>query len=327
MGGNDTLDGCAGDDVLEGGRDNDRLTECKQPSTAVVPSADVLDGGSGIDTVEYGAGPGCSAAVTVTLDNQANDGMSGQHDNVKSDVENVIGGPGADELFGSTSSVQSLVGGAADDLLVGEPASSSCSVGSACEDRLKGGDGDDRLKGRAGDDSLDGELGVDKLLGGDGDDTLFTRDGVKDAVVSCGGGLDTANVDLRDVPSSDCENIDQGAIKEGRNVRISKRTLRVGRDGRARVKLSCPRQLSRRCKGKLSLSLYRRSAHGGAVASRATRYSIKPGRSRQVKVRLSGRDRRALVSRRKPRGRIKSVERGQHGRKTTIRVVKLKRRR
>jgi hypothetical protein len=85
-GGNDTLDGCAGDDVLEGGRDNDRLTECKQPSTAVVPSADVLDGGSGIDTVEYGAGPGCSAAVTVTLDNQANDGMSGQHDNVKSDV-------------------------------------------------------------------------------------------------------------------------------------------------------------------------------------------------------------------------------------------------
>jgi hypothetical protein len=193
--------------------------------------------------------------------------------------------------------------------------------------QAEGGDGDDRLEGRAGDDSLDGELGVDKLFGGDGDDTLFTRDGVKDAVVSCGGGTDTANVDLRDVPSPDCENIDQGAVKEGRNVRISKRTLRVGRDGRARVKLSCPRQLRRRCKGKLSLTLYRRSAHGGAVASRATRYSIKPGRSRQVKVRLSGSDRRALVSRRKPRGRIKSVERGQHGRKTTIRVVKLKRRR
>jgi hypothetical protein len=101
----------------------------------------VLSGGSGIDTVEYGAGFGCSAAVTVTLDNQANDGTSGQHDNVKSDVENVIGGPDEDELFGSTSGFQSLVGGAADDLLVGEPASSDCSGGSACEDRLKGGTG------------------------------------------------------------------------------------------------------------------------------------------------------------------------------------------
>lgn len=316
--GNDTLNGCKGDDVVEGGRDNDRIIQCKAASTTLGPtSADVLDGGPGIDTVEFP----CGGAVTVTLDDQANDGASGQHDNVKSDVENLTGGPAGDHLTGSTSSVQRLAGGAGDDFLVGElTPKDTCAQGSACRDTLLGGDGDDRLDGLAGEDSLDGELGVDRLFGGDRDDTLFTRDGVKDTVVNCGLGTDTANVDLRDAPSTNCENIDQGALKEGPNVRISKRALRVGRDGRARVKLSCPRKLRSRCKGTLSLSLYPRRARRGA-----TRYSIKPGRSKRVRVRLSSRDRRALAKKRKPRGRIASLERGQHGRKTTIRVVGLKR--
>jgi len=316
--GNDTLNGCTGDDVVNGGRDNDRLIECKEAATTVVPSADVLSGGSGFDIVQYP----CGGSVTVTLDDQANDGTSGQHDNIKSDIESVTGGPGEDQLFGSASNFQRLDGGAGADFIAGEHATVTCSA-TSCRDTLKGGDGDDRLEGRGGDDALDGELGVDRLFGGDGADVLFTRDGVKDTTVSCGAGTDTASVDLRDLPAADCENIDQGAVKEGPNVRIATRAVVIDGDGRGRVTLSCPRKLSRPCAGTLSLNLHRALPRGGSV----TRYSVKPGGSKRVAVRLSRSDRRTLANQRKPRGRVVSLEAGLHGRKTTIRIVRLSRKR
>ena len=46
-------------------------------------------------------------------------------------------------------------------------------------------------------------------------------------------------------------------------------------------------------------------------------------KSKLVAVHLSTADRRTLSRTRKPRGRIESVERGDHGPKTTIRVVYL----
>ena len=60
-------------------------------------------GGDGIDTVTYASRSG---AVTADLDNVADDGTTADangatRDNVRSDVENLIGGSGVDSLTGS----------------------------------------------------------------------------------------------------------------------------------------------------------------------------------------------------------------------------------
>jgi hypothetical protein len=112
-------------------------------------------------------------------------------------------------------------------------------------------------------------------------------------------------------------------VKEGPNVHIATATLALGRDGRARVRLTCPAKLTRPCRGGLSLGLFsgkRRSSPSGG-----TRYSIGPGASKRVTVALSARDRRALGSRRHARGQLTAIERGVHGSKTTVRVVALRR--
>jgi hypothetical protein len=111
-------------------------------------------------------------------------------------------------------------------------------------------------------------------------------------------------------------------VDEGPNVKISTGRLRVDRQGRALVKLTCPSKV-KRCAGRLSLELFHGQALGSAAAAGATRYSIRKGKSKLVEIRLSGADRRTLAHTRKPRGRIESVERGDHGPKTTVRVVRL----
>jgi Ca2+-binding RTX toxin-like protein len=85
--------------------------------------------------------------VTVKIDGIANDGggSDGLADNVRLDVENVIGGEGADFL-----------------------------VGSAGANALQGGDGEDTLDGRDGNDRLDGGAQADDLIGGNGTSDVVT---------------------------------------------------------------------------------------------------------------------------------------------------------
>ena len=78
--GNDILRGGPGDDVLDGGLGSDDMA-----------------GGRGTDAVTYAGRP----AVTVTIDDLANDGPPGELDNVQTDIENVYGSDGADMLTGS----------------------------------------------------------------------------------------------------------------------------------------------------------------------------------------------------------------------------------
>ena len=72
-------------------------------------------------------------------------------------------------------------------------------------DVIKGGRGADRLYGGAGGDVIKGGRGADRLYGGPGGDTLRSVAGGRD-IVDCGGGLDTAFVDQRDVVT-DCETV------------------------------------------------------------------------------------------------------------------------
>jgi Ca2+-binding RTX toxin-like protein len=139
--GNDVIQGgagnasCASDkDTLEGDDGNDTFD-----MTAATDCGDVVTGGNGNDTVDYGQR---TNALTITLDVNANDGESGEQDNIK-DAEVVFGGAGNDTISGGTG-----------------------------DDELHGGAGNDTLNGLAGNDLLVGDDGNDTLNGGAGDDTF-----------------------------------------------------------------------------------------------------------------------------------------------------------
>ena len=156
-GGADDLDGGFGDDLLDGGS-----------------GADDINGGYGWDTIDYSAR---TAAQTISLDDVANDGTSGEGDNAHSDIETVWGGAGNDVITGS-SNINLLQGRSGNDTV----------RGGAGNDSLVGGYGDDVLYGDAGDDHLDGGNDDDRLYGNSGNDTLVGEHG-DDTLVSIGGGL------------------------------------------------------------------------------------------------------------------------------------------
>lgn len=70
-------------------------------------------------------------------------------------------------------------------------------------DTLTGGGGADQIYGDAGSDTIIGGAGADDLNGGAGGDKIFAKDGEVDDV-SCGGAIDSAELDASDVKSS-CE--------------------------------------------------------------------------------------------------------------------------
>jgi Ca2+-binding RTX toxin-like protein len=137
-GGNDILTGNEGDDALDGGL-----------------GADTLNGGAGVDTSTY-AGRGNRVRVDIggALDgtDANNDGVAEEGDVTAGDVENLIGGEGADLLIGS--------------------ASSNVLTGNGSRDDLQGLDGADTLDGGAADDKLTGGMGIDVEHGGLGNDTF-----------------------------------------------------------------------------------------------------------------------------------------------------------
>ena len=131
--GADTLIGGDGDDTLAGGLPS-------PPDETVKPAADsaeadVIDGGAGSDTADYG---GRSTPVVIDL------AGAGRGEDTLSEVEHAIAGAGDDRLYG----------GPGVNLLFGGP-------------------GDDVVDGGAGDDLLDGETGRDVVSGGAGADRLY----------------------------------------------------------------------------------------------------------------------------------------------------------
>jgi Ca2+-binding RTX toxin-like protein len=161
--GKDRYYGSAGDDVLQAGDGKD---------------ADRYSGGAGTDTVDYQhmSEPVTAAGgVTADADGVAgDDGRSGEHDTIATDVENLIGSHGSDRLYG-TAGANLLIGGGGNDHL----------YGGGGNDTLNGDHGKDRLDGGAGNDHLIGGIGVsseketlyaDVLIGGTGVDLVDYRD-------------------------------------------------------------------------------------------------------------------------------------------------------
>ena len=103
--GNDNLFGQEGNDTLRGGDDNDALYGGV--------GSDDISGGGGSDFVDF---TGSQARVNVSLDDVANDGFTGEGDNVRSDVEDVIGSEANDDITGSTLP-NTLSGGEGNDTI------------------------------------------------------------------------------------------------------------------------------------------------------------------------------------------------------------------
>jgi Ca2+-binding RTX toxin-like protein len=154
---NDLLFGGPGDDRLRGG-----------------PGGDVLSGEEGSDTVPY---DDRFRRIIVTIgDGIAKDGEidlqgGSERDDVRGDVEIVIGGPANDRLFGGSGSV-TLFGGEGNDLLVGGPGA----------DVLVGDLGSDTLNGAAGNDIIlaNDRITRDLIIGGPGFDIAIRERQVDD---------------------------------------------------------------------------------------------------------------------------------------------------
>ena len=232
LSGPQSLDGGGGDDLLIGGPDRDLLMgEGGSDTMRGGGRGDLLHPGGGDDDLHGGKGQdnavyrAAEAPVTVTLDGVANDGLPGDHANVRPDVERVVGGSDGDLLIGSPDhdvlkgglGKDTLRGLGRADYLAGEEQSDTLAGGQGAdelwgadgEDALRGGRGADlllgsigadRLGGGAGNDRITGGLGRDDAFGGRGDDTLFMRDGERD-LVDGGVGFDRARLDRRRGPT------------------------------------------------------------------------------------------------------------------------------
>ncbi|HVT90275.1 MAG TPA: calcium-binding protein [Tepidisphaeraceae bacterium] len=197
LGGNDAdyLDGQSGNDTMNGEDGNDTLY-----AGTSADGADVMSGGNGSDRADYTAR---TAALTITLDGSANDGASGETDNVNSDIESLWGGAGDDSFSASgvSTGVQlkgvggndTLVGGNGNDSLYGD----AVGVGTG-NDSIIGGGGNDSLFGDGGNDYLDGQSGIDTMNGEDGNDTLYAGTSSDGADIMNGGnGNDRADYTAR----------------------------------------------------------------------------------------------------------------------------------
>jgi Ca2+-binding RTX toxin-like protein len=163
--GRDTIYGDGGDDYLYGGGGDDVLDPGGEEDT-------ILGGTGSRDLVNYSDRTG-DLHVDISGEDH-DDGESGEHDSVLTDVEIVLGGSGDDTLADASGKNTTLVGGAGDDTLVGG----------------------------SGRNTFDGGSGNDLADGFGNDDVFWFEDGQGDTIHG-GTGNDAADVDnLLDVATS-----------------------------------------------------------------------------------------------------------------------------
>ncbi len=203
-----TMFGEDGNDVLGGG-----------------PAGESLDGGPGDDTISGGGGDDLLTGGTGA------DGLDGGEglDTITYEATWPVAvdlptGLAGNPAFGDgdrVSGVENVLDGSEEGTLTGTAAANA-------------------LTGGGGDDYVDGGPGADRLDGGDGPDVVAARDGVVDAAVSCGPGVDLAIVDpgdpvVRSGPDG-CEGIDDGRLAPRRG-RVSVQPRRCSAGGDAQLTL------------------------------------------------------------------------------------------
>jgi Ca2+-binding RTX toxin-like protein len=223
--GNDLLEGGEGADKLNGGSGIDTLRGQGGDDWLVLldysPDANFagesVDGGEGLDTLEFDASARSAPIVLTIADPSLPQNLAGATIvNVEglrfrsgSGDDDITGGSGDDEIYGLAGSDRLsgsggndwleggggddvIDGGAGSDYLVGDagaPEGNDLISGGDDSDELHGGGGDDVLSGGGDDDVVYGEAGNDTLTGGEGNDFLRGGSGID----SYDGGADDGN--------------------------------------------------------------------------------------------------------------------------------------
>jgi Ca2+-binding RTX toxin-like protein len=195
--GDDYVDGWIGNDRLYGGAGADTLGFAEYEVEGASDN-DLYSGGSGHDTLaiyfHYDHG------VRVDTDGVADDGRSGEKDNILGDLELIYGTDRNDRISAGPGR-STLIGGKGDDVL----------YGNGGDDVLIGGPGNDTVDGGAGNDHLSGESGADVVRGGSGTDTVSYSDHVKPVVVDLDGAKgDDGQAGEKDSVGADVENLHGG---------------------------------------------------------------------------------------------------------------------
>jgi Ca2+-binding RTX toxin-like protein len=102
----------AGDDILHGGGQDSQTTFWAGEG------ADTYIGGPGQDFVDYQLH---GSTVHATRDGQANDGNPGEHDNIGSGIDRILGTPGPDVVTARGKAGMLLEGFIGSDLIIGGP--------------------------------------------------------------------------------------------------------------------------------------------------------------------------------------------------------------
>ena len=207
-------------------------------------------------------------------------------------------GEGADVLRASgalygEAGDDTLLAGAADENILDGGDGRDALAGARGEDRLSGGPGGDHLEGGAGEDDLSGGPGDDRLEGGTGFDDLDgdtgrnllrARDRSPDDV-RCGRS-DRAELDALDMLRGRCGRcgrvLRRGAARAVPVGDLSTGSLTVGINGLA-TGVGCPADRARACSGSLVIK------DGRRVVARRRFRGLRPGRRRQLKMRIGDR--------------------------------------
>jgi Ca2+-binding RTX toxin-like protein len=239
----DYLSGQDGDDDLHGGEGIDRLLGSG--------GADIFSGGGSLDQVSYDT----IAPLQLSIGDGANDGAAGEGDDIRDDVEWVIGGNG-------------------DDLIVGN-ANANRLEGSGGQDMLRGGAGPDHLIGWGDGDELDPGAGADMVesrLRRRGLDRALLADGEADRL-DCRSKAMFIEADPFDLLATCAPQVPvrrRGALASGRRVTLVAR---------------CPMDSSVACRGRAWVHL----RDGRRVSGNVRFGPIEPGERARVRVLVRGR--------------------------------------
>lgn len=173
--------GSGNDVIVTGGGDDNVFGEGGNDWMNVNGGDDVMDGGSGNDTADYS---NRTADLFLSADNIANDGGAGGHDNIKSNVESILGGSGDDNIKG-TDAANFLSGNDGNDTIWAYGGNDTVSGGNGSDvlrggndnDSVTGGNQNDTVQGDNGNDTVRGQNHNDKVYGGNGNDSVYGGEG------------------------------------------------------------------------------------------------------------------------------------------------------
>ena len=178
--GDDYMNGRAGDDTMIGNGGNDHFDmSTGRPANATsgvwTMGNRYIDGGDGIDTIDYDGGAGDGAGYVRSA--------------VHIDLGAGTASGGGDNGIGTAKlvSIENAIGGIYDDSL----------TGSSADNMLAGRGGNDTLAGGAGNDVLDGGNGNDTYVFGRGDGKDTIRDSSGNDTVQFGAGISVEQIHLR----------------------------------------------------------------------------------------------------------------------------------